>query len=193
MDICKNIYFLFSLKKSIVEASGTLQQASWEHPGSDNNSLTVQWPHSESEPGPGPGQGCDGSASDEANTPPPSIHPLPSGKQQISQNKRWRYESYRLWMLWKTRALKRSKDYKCCPPFYFQYKYNSLCSIQCMLLLGWPLIIIWRLKVLPPHCSQHLNIASDDITLCSLNTVTPLHWESWWWPSCPPWTPSWAA
>ena len=40
--------------------------------------------------------------------PPPSTHPLPSRKQQISQNKRWRYESYRLWMLWKTRLLKRS-------------------------------------------------------------------------------------
>ena len=59
--------------------------------------------------------------------PPPSTHPLPSRKQQISQNKRWRYESYRLWMLWKTRLLKWSKDYKCCPPFYFRYKKIILC------------------------------------------------------------------
>ena len=52
-----------------------VKKASWEHPDSDNNFLTVQWPHSESEPGPGPGQGCVDSASDEANTPPSPLHP----------------------------------------------------------------------------------------------------------------------
>ena len=103
--------------------------------------------------------------------PPPSTHPLPSRKQQISQNKRWRYESYRLWMLWKTRLLKWSKDYKCCPPFYFQYKKIIPCVPQCMLLLGWPLIIIWRLKVLPPALFPAL-----EYCISWHHTLLSLHW-----------------